>query len=121
MISQKMLAVLDRSLPRLANCFGLFFNTDNDDFVEGQFRVQCGQNGKYLVPIEWPTCIVENCTSLLTQEGYYSETVVPVAVDDVAIYKCDGYPDKVFDDSAELPIKCGPDGQFITPSWPACR
>ena len=59
---------------------------------------------------------------LVTQEGYYSETVVPVAVEENAVYKCDGYPDKVFDDSAELPIKCGPDGQFIIPtSWPACR
>ena len=65
---------------------------------------------------------MENCTNLVTQEGYYSETVVPVSVGNDALYKCDGYPNNVFDDSAELPIKCGPDGQFITPSsWPVCR
>ena len=110
----------DRTLPRLI--IFPFSPTANDDFVDGQFRVQCGQNGKYPALPTWPTCIVENCTTLVTQEGYYSETVVPVTVGDNALYKCDGYPNNVFDDSAELPIKCGPDGQFITPSsWPACR
>ena len=38
--------------------------------------------------ISWPTCIVENCTQLLTQSGYVgNETELPIAVGEKIGYR----------------------------------
>ena len=56
---------------------------DNDAIVDGKFQLQCKTGGVFedSTAITWPTCIVENCTQLLTQSGYVgNETELPVAV-----------------------------------------
>ena len=56
---------------------------DNDAIVDGKFQLQCKTGGVFedSLAISWPTCIVENCTQLLTQDGYVgNETELPVAV-----------------------------------------
>ena len=45
--------------------------------------MECKTGGVFedSLAISWPTCIVENCTQLLTQSGYVgNETELPVAV-----------------------------------------
>ena len=97
---------------------------DDFDVVDGQFRIQCGQNGKFPVPadISWPVCTVENCTKLHEEEGYFSETPVPMAVGKKAVYKCNGHPDKVTDVGDSWTLTCGENGKFTPPeTWPTCR
>ena len=63
---------------------------DNDAIVDGKFQLQCKTGGVFedSLAISWPTCIVENCTQLLTQDGYVgNETELPVAVGDKIGYR----------------------------------
>ena len=67
----------------VSNCSGFFSLVveDNDAIVDGKFQLECKTGGIFEEAISWPTCIVENCTQLLTQSGYLgNETDLPVAV-----------------------------------------
>ena len=61
---------------------------DNEAIVDGKFQLECKTGGIFEEAISWPTCIVENCTQLLTQSGYVgNETELPVAVGDKVGYR----------------------------------
>ena len=73
----------------VSNCFSLDVE-DNDAIVDGKFQLQCNTGGVFedSEAITWPTCIVKNCTQLLTQSGYVGdETEMPVAVGDEVGYR----------------------------------
>jgi hypothetical protein len=61
---------------------------EDSDIIDEQFRLLCNMGGTFSASPSWPTCIVENCTALLTKSGYTSATVMPKAIDEKAIYSC---------------------------------
>ena len=54
---------------------------NNEGIVDGEFQLECKTGGEFDTQISWPSCIVENCTQLLTESGYVgNETELPIAV-----------------------------------------
>ena len=68
---------------------GAKFAENEAEVEDNYFQLLCGANGEFAEEISWPTCIVENCTTLVEKAGYVSATQMPVAVNQQATYQCE--------------------------------
>lgn len=66
---------------------GASLNDDNQNIVNGKFRLVCGANGVVDMEPSWPSCTVESCHQLVTQQGFAIASSLPVNVGQSVAYK----------------------------------